>query len=166
MYEKYEKAIKIVDNILEIHDKVRDTIDEVERQQLMKNNSVLFGKLINHFNKTFAAPISSSTPATIQNVMRHRDTQDEIDVFNREINEIQQCWNGNSEKTADEYVRQFREIPPIIVEYVFPVAVVRLLLSGYHLKIDAKQPYIINGNETIPWIDFCVRYGELIFSIR
>lgn len=146
MFKKFEKAIALVNNVIDINSKVVAEVDKEARQKLQKNLNVAMNKLFSHLNNKFAAP----------------DSNDDITVSDKELDEISKCFDINGK----DFVKKLYDIPPSISESVYPVAVARLLLTDHHIAVRLNVPYIVNGKETFPWVEFAKRYGQLIWKAR
>lgn len=144
MFEKYEKAFALVNNVIDINSKVVAEVDENVLQELQKNLNIAINELFSYFNNEFTAP----------------DSKEDNTVFDKELEEISKCFDIN----VKDIVTKIYDLPPTIPEFVYPVAVARYLLTARQVRFIASKPYIVDGKETFPWKEFADRYAQLIWK--
>lgn len=165
MHEKYEKAINLIKNIIEINKEYHNAQENgsSDVDQIHKNSNIMFLKLINHLNKTFQIPVSINAMVSDNNPsIRVRFDDIELKIFENERDELKKLFETDiTLELLEQHVTGEKTIP----EYLFPVVVVRYIFQNKLVQFDPRIPFIVNGKETFPWKAFSERYVELIIEV-
>lgn len=151
MYEHIEKLIAMYDDIVAFEQTITYPDDRRSRHQV-ENNELQFklAKMLSHINRNFIPKSKSNSILT----KRYLDEE--------EVIAVNQMFNKGWTYT----VEHFRDIPPVLMDVVIPIAIARLLISNgtHNIQINPNYELLVNGKTTYPWNDFVSAYAILILK--
>jgi hypothetical protein len=136
MYEKYTTALKLADEVLQASSSKDD----------QKSRHAKWDELFDYIHVNFQIPDSAGF--TVRSNVR--DYQHEYDLCKPFI-------NRTYPSPSKELGELIRSIPPVILEVVWPVAIVRFLL---------RDGRIMCSHHSKGFVKFANRYGTMILSCQ